>query len=160
MRLVGSRLSAWLSSLSSCSRCFNPNLCLVSELSFCQHHVSIFQWGQPSCSLEQWVSGRTGRRSNYYGFAKVLGFFRAELSGTKIGFRDFKMTAWSFRTSLTKWDPLTRPGWWDIDWNISKIAVFRQKAVFRAWFLRSVKLQWMWCFYSIQLIFSGSTDGT
>ena len=57
------------------------------------------------------VPWRTCRRSNYCGFAEVLGLFRAELSGTNIGFRDFKMTAWSFRTSLAKWDALTRPGW-------------------------------------------------
>ena len=57
------------------------------------------------------VPRRTCRRSNYCGFAEVLGLSRAELSGTNIGFRDFKMTARSFRTSLAKWDPLTRPGW-------------------------------------------------
>ena len=56
------------------------------------------------------VPGRTGRRSNCCGFAEVLGLSRAELYGMNIGFRDLKMTAWSFRTSLTKWDPLTRPG--------------------------------------------------
>ena len=49
------------------------------------------------------------------------------------------MTAWSFQTSLTKWEPLTRPGSWDIDWNVSKMAVFRQKAVLRACFVRGVK---------------------
>ena len=48
------------------------------------------------------VPGRTGRRARCCRFAEVLGFSRAELSGTKIGFRDFKMTAWSFRTSLAK----------------------------------------------------------
>ena len=103
------------------------------------------------------VPERTGKRSRCCGFAEVLGFFRADLEGTNIRFRDFKMTTWSFQTSLTKWDPLTRPGWWDIEWNISKTAGFRQKAVFRACFVRSVKSHWMWCFYSIQLIFSGST---
>ena len=52
-----------------------------------------------------------GRRSRCCGFAEVLGLLRAELQGMSIGLGDFKMTAWSFRTSLTKWDPLTRPGW-------------------------------------------------
>ena len=56
------------------------------------------------------VPERTGRRSRCCGFAEVLGFSRAGLEGMNIGFGDFKMTAWSFRTSLTKWDPLTRPG--------------------------------------------------
>ena len=56
------------------------------------------------------VPGRTGRRSRCCGFAEVLGSFRAELEGMSIGFRELKMTAWSFRMSLTKWDPLTRPG--------------------------------------------------
>ena len=85
------------------------------------------------------VEGRTGRRSRCCGFALVLGLSRAELHGMNIGFRELKMTAWSFRTSLTKWDPLTRPGSWDIEWNVSKIAVFRQKAVLRACFVRGVK---------------------
>ena len=57
------------------------------------------------------VPGRTCRRSNYCGFAEVLGLFRAELYRMNIGLGELKMTAWSFRTSLTKWDPLTRPGW-------------------------------------------------
>ena len=61
------------------------------------------------------VPERTGKRSRCCGFAEVLGLSRAELSGTNIGFRDFKMTTWSFRTSLTKWEPLTRPGWRDIE---------------------------------------------
>ena len=100
------------------------------------------------------------RRSRCCRFAEVLGFFRAELYRTNIGLGELNMTAWSFRTSLTKWDHLTRPGSWDIDWNVSEIAVFRQTAVFRNLLLRSVKSQWMWCFYSIQLIFSGPTDGT
>ena len=52
---------------------------------------------------------RTGKRSRCCGFAEVLGLSRAELSGTNIGCRDFKRTAWSFATSLTKWEPLTRP---------------------------------------------------
>ena len=77
------------------------------------------------------VPGRTGRRARCCGFAEVLGLWRAELTGTNIGFRDFKMTAWSFQTSLAKWDLLTHHSWWDIEWNISKIAVFRQKAVWR-----------------------------
>jgi len=42
------------------------------------------------------IPRRTGRRARCCGFAEVLGLFRAELSATKIGFRDFKMTAWSF----------------------------------------------------------------
>ena len=49
-----------------------------------------------------------GRRSRCCGFAEVLGFFRAESKVMNIGFRDFTMTAWSFRTNLTKWDPVTR----------------------------------------------------
>ena len=57
------------------------------------------------------VPGRTGRRSRCCGFAEVLGFFRAELYGTNIGFRELRMTAWSFGTSLTKWDAVTRSGW-------------------------------------------------
>ena len=57
------------------------------------------------------VPERTGKRSRCCGFVEVLGFIRAELQVMNIGFRDFKMTAWSFQTSLTKWDPLTRPGW-------------------------------------------------
>ena len=85
------------------------------------------------------VPGRTGRRSRCCGFAEVLGLSRAELSGTSIGFRDFKMTAWSCQTRLTKWDLLTRPGWWDIEWNVSKTAAFRQKGVLRACFVRGVK---------------------
>ena len=52
-----------------------------------------------------------GRRSRCCGFAEVLGFSRAELEGMSIGLRDFKMTARSFQTSLTKWDLLTRPVW-------------------------------------------------
>ena len=36
------------------------------------------------------VPGRTGRRARCCGFAEVLGLSRAELSGTNIGFRDFK----------------------------------------------------------------------
>ena len=85
------------------------------------------------------VPGRTGRRSRCCGFAEVLGFSRAVLEGISIGLRDFKMTAWSFQTSLTKWDPLTRPGWWDIEWNVSKNAVLGQKAVLGACYVRSVK---------------------
>ena len=57
------------------------------------------------------VPRRTGKRSRCCGFAEMLGLYRVELSGTNIGFRDFKMTAWSFQTSLTKWGALTRPGW-------------------------------------------------
>ena len=57
------------------------------------------------------VPERTGKRSRCCGFAEVLGFSRAELEGISIGLRDFKMTAWSFQTSLTKWDPLNCPGW-------------------------------------------------
>jgi len=39
------------------------------------------------------VPGRTGRRSRCCGFPEVLGFFRAELSGTNIGIRELKRTA-------------------------------------------------------------------
>lgn len=53
------------------------------------------------------VPGRTCRRSNYCGFAEVLGLFRAELYRMYIGLGELKMTACSFRTSLTKWDPVT-----------------------------------------------------
>lgn len=55
------------------------------------------------------------RRSRCCGFPEVLGLPRAELQGMNIGFRELKMTAWSFRTSMTKWDPVTRPGSWDIE---------------------------------------------
>ena len=61
-------------------------------------------------SLGELVPGRTGKRSRCCGFTEVLGLSRAGLSGTKIGFRDFKMTVWSIQTSLSKWDPLILPG--------------------------------------------------
>ena len=80
------------------------------------------------------VPRRTGRRSRCCGFAEVLGFSRAALQETSIGFRDFKMTTWSFQTSLTKWDPVTRCGSWDIDWNVLKMAGFRQKAALKGLF--------------------------
>ena len=44
------------------------------------------------------------------GFAEVLGFFRAELYWMNIELGELKMTTWSFQTSLTKWDPVTRSG--------------------------------------------------
>ena len=39
------------------------------------------------------VPGRTCRRSNYCGFAEVLGLSRAEFSGLNIGIGEHKMTA-------------------------------------------------------------------
>ena len=47
------------------------------------------------------VPGRTGRRSRCCGFAEVLGFSRAELSGTNIGIRELKRTArWCLTSPL------------------------------------------------------------
>ena len=51
-----------------------------------------------------------GRRSTCCGFPEVLGFSRAQQQVMNIGIRELKMTAWSFQTSLTKWDPVTRSG--------------------------------------------------
>ena len=52
------------------------------------------------------VPGRTGRRSSYCGFAEVLGFSRAELSGTNIMLRECEMTPRQFLTSLLNHMPL------------------------------------------------------
>ena len=56
------------------------------------------------------VPRRTCKRSNYCGFTEVMGLFRAELYRRNIALGELNMTAWSFQTSLTKWEPLTRPG--------------------------------------------------
>ena len=56
------------------------------------------------------VPGRTCRRSGCCGFPEVLGLFRAELYRTNIELGELKMTAWSFQTSQTEWDPVTRSG--------------------------------------------------
>ena len=82
-------------------------LCLYLRPQFRHGGKSKGKGGRPARGR---VPRRTCRRSNYCGFAGVLGLFRAELSATKIGYRDFKMTTCSFQTSLPKWDPVTRSG--------------------------------------------------
>ena len=104
------------------------------------------------------VPGRTGRRSRCCGFAEVLGFFRAELYRTNIKLGELKMTAWSFWASLTKWDHLTRPCLWDIDCNVLKIAVFRQKGGFLVCVREAHAFQGHHCFvvYKLVPLYSGT----
>ena len=90
-------------------------LCLYLRPQFRHGGKSKGKGGRPARGR---VPGRTCRRSYCCGFAEVLGFFRAELYKINTGLGELNMTAWSFRTRLTKWDPVTRSNSWDIDWNI------------------------------------------
>ena len=97
------------------SWCHIRPLCLYLRHQFRHGGKSNGKGGRP---VRGRVPRRTCRRSNYCGFAEVLGLFRAELYGINIGLGELNMTAWSFRTSLTKWDHVTRSNSWDIDGNI------------------------------------------